>query len=133
MRDFAGPEAIHGTTQDRVPTGAGRRFLGSLDEQREFASAIRVLVSLSTVGTPGRRPSHTRGTSVPPPASTSVVVIAISPRSAGSAVSNSTTSNNLLVRHELRETAVVRVGLRGRLAGPGLRVVRERDTERPIK
>ena len=38
--------------------------------------------------------------------------------------------DNLLVRHELHEVAVVRVGVRGRLAGPGRRVVRERDPER---
>jgi len=34
------------------------------------------------------------------------------------------------VRRELHEAAVVCVGVRGRLAGPGRRVVRERDPER---
>ena len=39
--------------------------------------------------------------------------------------------NNLLVRYELHEAAVVRVGVRGRLAGTGRSVVRERDPEPP--
>src|SRR5207249_11810644 len=38
--------------------------------------------------------------------------------------------DNLLVYHELHEAAVVRVGVRGRLADPGRRVVRQRDPER---
>ena len=38
--------------------------------------------------------------------------------------------NYLSVRHKLHEVAVVRVGMRGRLAGHGRRIVRERDTER---
>ena len=38
--------------------------------------------------------------------------------------------DDLLVRHELDEAAVVRVGVCCRLAGPGRRVVRERDPER---
>jgi hypothetical protein len=38
--------------------------------------------------------------------------------------------HNLLVGHEVYEAAVVRVGVSGRLAGPGRRVVRERDPER---
>ena len=37
--------------------------------------------------------------------------------------------DDLLVRHELHEAAVVRVGVQGRLTGPGRRVVRERDAE----
>ena len=38
--------------------------------------------------------------------------------------------DNLLVRHDLHEATVDRVGVRGRLAGPGRRVVRERDPKR---
>jgi hypothetical protein len=38
--------------------------------------------------------------------------------------------DDLLVRHELHEAAVVRVGVRARLAGPCRLVVRERDSER---
>ena len=38
--------------------------------------------------------------------------------------------NNQLVRHKLYETSVERVGMRGRLAGRGRRVVGERDAER---
>jgi hypothetical protein len=38
--------------------------------------------------------------------------------------------DNLLVRHELHEAAMVCVGVRGRLAGPGRRVIRERNPER---
>lgn len=38
--------------------------------------------------------------------------------------------DNLLVRHELDQAAGERVSVRGRLAGPGRRVVRERDPER---
>ena len=67
---------------------------------------------------------------MPPPVSTSVIVIVISPRSAGSVVSNSTTSTICSFGHELHKAAVVRVGVRGRLAGPGWLVVRERDPER---
>jgi hypothetical protein len=40
--------------------------------------------------------------------------------------------DDLLVRNEPHEATVVRVGLRRRLAGPGWRVVRERDPERAI-
>src|SRR5688572_23240311 len=57
-----------------------------------FASASRQPASLSTVGTPGGSPSCTARISVPPSASASEIVIVISPRSAGSVVSNSTTS-----------------------------------------
>src|SRR5207244_1213664 len=51
-------------------------------------------VSLSADGTPGGSSSWTASTSVPPSASTNSIVIVISPRSAGSSVSNSTTSTS---------------------------------------
>lgn len=38
--------------------------------------------------------------------------------------------DNLLVRNEFHEPPVVRVGVRGRLASPSVRVVRERDSVR---
>ncbi len=38
--------------------------------------------------------------------------------------------DNLLIRHELHETAMVRIGVRGRLTHSGRRVIRERDPDR---
>src|SRR5437870_3494345 len=38
--------------------------------------------------------------------------------------------DHLLIRHELDEATVVRIGVRTRLAGPGRRVVGERNAER---
>jgi hypothetical protein len=54
-----------------------------------------------------------------------VIVIVIAPAIAGSLVY----LHDLLVRHQPLEAAVVRVGVGGRLAGAGRRVVRERDPE----
>ncbi len=71
-----------------------------------------------------------RGHSVPPSASVSVKVTVISPRIESSAVSNSIDLDHLLIRRELDEVAMVGVGVRAGLAGPGRRVVGERDAER---
>jgi hypothetical protein len=59
----------------------------------------------------------------------SVIVTVISPRSCGIGRLKLVHFDNLFVRHQLHESAMVRIGVRSRLAGPGRRIVRERNPD----
>jgi putative oxidoreductase len=80
----SGPLSIDGTLR--------RRWAGGYKSVASFANAIRQPISLSAIATPGGSPSWVPTTSVPPSSSASSMVIFISPRRAGSSVSNSSIS-----------------------------------------
>src|SRR5207237_8496589 len=81
-----------------------RRNYPASTSAASFASDDRQPASLSAAGTPGGSPSCTATRSVPPSASTSAIVIVISPCSAGSVVSNSTTSTTCSFFHSFTTT-----------------------------